>query len=95
MLFIHLKIGFRSAAEFVYVYVLRLETVDGDVSFRMLWEWGLLSLCFKFRERDLEPCGYACGCVCGELLRASPCPHCSLRDLDEVLAAPSSHQILF
>lgn len=44
MLFIHLKIGFQSASEFVYVYVLHLETVDGDVSFQLLWEQSLHSL---------------------------------------------------
>lgn len=40
MFFIHLKIGFQSASEFVYVYVFRLETVDGDVSFQILLRAG-------------------------------------------------------
>lgn len=55
MLFIHLKTGFPSTPEFVYVYVFHLETVDGSMSFQILWDICLCSSNFMFQKQGLGP----------------------------------------
>lgn len=37
------------------MFAFHLKTVDGDVSFQMLWELDLCSLSFEFQKQDLEP----------------------------------------